>query len=118
MYGGPEETRTLDLSDANRTLSQLSYRPKYSFRTGERLALHAAYPNIIAHLSENARLFSAWCGTFCLPPEGQEILAFDMEAWYNVRKGRLTAICREAVFFPLAETQRISLLRLHPCEFT
>ena len=24
---GPEETRTLDLSDANRTLSQLSYRP-------------------------------------------------------------------------------------------
>ena len=26
-YGGPEETRTLDLSDANRTLSQLSYRP-------------------------------------------------------------------------------------------
>ena len=28
MYGGPEETRTLDLSDANRTLSQLSYRPE------------------------------------------------------------------------------------------
>ena len=27
--GGPEETRTLDLSDANRTLSQLSYRPKF-----------------------------------------------------------------------------------------
>ena len=26
-FGGPEETRTLDLSDANRTLSQLSYRP-------------------------------------------------------------------------------------------
>ena len=26
--GGPEETRTLDLSDANRTLSQLSYRPE------------------------------------------------------------------------------------------
>ncbi len=26
--GGPEETRTLDLSDANRTLSQLSYRPR------------------------------------------------------------------------------------------
>ena len=25
--GGPEEIRTLDLSDANRTLSQLSYRP-------------------------------------------------------------------------------------------
>ncbi len=28
--GGPEETRTLDLSDANRTLSQLSYRPMYA----------------------------------------------------------------------------------------
>ena len=28
VYGGPEETRTLDLSDANRTLSQLSYRPE------------------------------------------------------------------------------------------
>ena len=26
-FGGPEEIRTLDLSDANRTLSQLSYRP-------------------------------------------------------------------------------------------
>lgn len=29
LSGGPEEIRTLDLSDANRTLSQLSYRPKY-----------------------------------------------------------------------------------------
>ena len=28
FFGGPEEIRTLDLSDANRTLSQLSYRPK------------------------------------------------------------------------------------------
>ena len=27
-FGGPEEIRTLDLSDANRTLSQLSYRPE------------------------------------------------------------------------------------------
>ena len=27
LFGGPEEIRTLDLSDANRTLSQLSYRP-------------------------------------------------------------------------------------------
>ena len=26
-HGGPEEIRTLDLSDANRTLSQLSYAP-------------------------------------------------------------------------------------------
>lgn len=26
--GGPEEDRTLDLTDANRTLSQLSYGPK------------------------------------------------------------------------------------------
>ena len=29
IRGGPEEIRTLDLSDANRTLSQLSYRPGY-----------------------------------------------------------------------------------------
>ena len=27
--GGPEGIRTHDLTDANRTLSQLSYRPKY-----------------------------------------------------------------------------------------
>lgn len=27
-FGGPEEDRTLDLTDANRTLSQLSYGPK------------------------------------------------------------------------------------------
>ena len=29
FYGGPEGIRTHDLTDANRTLSQLSYRPKY-----------------------------------------------------------------------------------------
>ena len=34
MYGGPEETRTLDLSDANRTLSQLSYRPIFFVALG------------------------------------------------------------------------------------
>ena len=28
IFGGDEEDRTLDLTDANRTLSQLSYRPK------------------------------------------------------------------------------------------
>ena len=27
LFGGPRGIRTLDLSDANRTLSQLSYRP-------------------------------------------------------------------------------------------
>ena len=27
-YGGDEEDRTLDLTDANRTLSQLSYAPE------------------------------------------------------------------------------------------
>ena len=32
-YGGPEGIRTLDLSDANRTLSQLSYKPKYEIVT-------------------------------------------------------------------------------------
>ena len=37
IYGGDEEDRTLDLTDANRTLSQLSYAPKNSrceIRTG------------------------------------------------------------------------------------
>ena len=29
-YGGPEGIRTLDLSDANRTLSQLSYKPVFT----------------------------------------------------------------------------------------
>ena len=29
LFGGDEEDRTLDLTDANRTLSQLSYAPKY-----------------------------------------------------------------------------------------
>ena len=29
LLGGPGGIRTLDLSDANRTLSQLSYRPLY-----------------------------------------------------------------------------------------
>ena len=31
MFGGDEEDRTLDLTDANRTLSQLSYAPKEHF---------------------------------------------------------------------------------------
>ena len=29
LFGGDEEDRTLDLTDANRTLSQLSYAPIY-----------------------------------------------------------------------------------------
>ena len=29
-FGGPEGIRTLDLSDANRTLSQLSYKPVFT----------------------------------------------------------------------------------------
>ena len=29
LVGGDEEDRTLDLTDANRTLSQLSYAPEY-----------------------------------------------------------------------------------------
>ncbi len=29
FHGGDEEDRTLDLTDANRTLSQLSYAPEY-----------------------------------------------------------------------------------------
>ena len=30
-FGGDEEDRTLDLTDANRTLSQLSYAPMYFY---------------------------------------------------------------------------------------
>ncbi len=30
IFGGDEEDRTLDLTDANRTLSQLSYAPIYN----------------------------------------------------------------------------------------
>ena len=33
-FGGDEEDRTLDLTDANRTLSQLSYAPKYEIVVG------------------------------------------------------------------------------------
>ncbi len=32
-YGGDEEDRTLDLTDANRTLSQLSYAPNERYYT-------------------------------------------------------------------------------------
>ena len=32
FFGGDEEDRTLDLTDANRTLSQLSYAPKRFFK--------------------------------------------------------------------------------------
>ena len=43
-FGGPEGIRTLDLSDANRTLSQLSYKP-------------VMYHIIIHILPQNARDF-------------------------------------------------------------
>ncbi len=70
-FGGPEETRTLDLSDANRTLSQLSYRPKYWYfvmqtrwhrvscvkslelaRLLSQLSYRPERLNIIAHISD------------------------------------------------------------------
>ena len=66
-FGGPEGIRTLDLSDANRTLSQLSYKPKYEIVTLQyiRPALPAElqahnYPIIIHILRENARAFSGF----------------------------------------------------------
>ena len=65
--GGPEGIRTLDLSDANRTLSQLSYKPEYEvvWLRYVRLALPAElqahnYPIIIHILRENARAFSVF----------------------------------------------------------
>ena len=44
LFGGPEGIRTLDLSDANRTLSQLSYKPVFTW-----------YPAIIHVFRKNAR---------------------------------------------------------------
>ncbi len=35
MFGGDEEDRTLDLTDANRTLSQLSYAPKLIYSVAQ-----------------------------------------------------------------------------------
>ena len=67
LFGGPEGIRTLDLSDANRTLSQLSYKPEYEvvWLRYVRLALPAElqahnYPIIIHILRENARAFSGF----------------------------------------------------------
>jgi hypothetical protein len=40
--GGDEEDRTLDLTDANRTLSQLSYAPK-SIITKQQIVLYIIY---------------------------------------------------------------------------
>ena len=51
--GGPEEIRTLDLSDANRTLSQLSYRPRDSdVFAVTRKALEAEVPRLFSVLVE------------------------------------------------------------------
>ena len=51
-FGGPEETRTLDLSDANRTLSQLSYRPIFMNFFRVKLSYRPERLNIIAHISD------------------------------------------------------------------
>ena len=51
VHGGPEEIRTLDLSDANRTLSQLSYRPK-------RLTYYIRFRFILQALFRNFFFFS------------------------------------------------------------
>ena len=45
LPGGDEEDRTLDLTDANRTLSQLSYKPILSFLIGDRLLLWTVVPS-------------------------------------------------------------------------
>ena len=46
--GGPEEIRTLDLTDANRALSQLSYKPVLNFTNASILHENAAV-NIQLH---------------------------------------------------------------------
>ena len=44
LFGGPEGARTLDLTDANRTLSQLSYGPIfYNYITGDKNCKQLSY---------------------------------------------------------------------------
>ena len=54
FFGGPEGIRTHDLTDANRTLSQLSYRPKYDCRSPS-----ADYHNTLFSICEAP--FSFFC---------------------------------------------------------
>ena len=54
LFGGPEGIRTHDLTDANRTLSQLSYRPKKILKY-----LSADYHNTLFSICEPP--FSFFC---------------------------------------------------------
>ena len=54
--GGPEETRTLDLSDANRTLSQLSYRP-----------IRVIYANLLPTIVDTSPALRDWNLPACSP---------------------------------------------------
>ena len=58
LFGGPEEIRTLDLSDANRTLSQLSYRPIFYFFSIFLLLLTSKY--YTCRINSCQAFFSAW----------------------------------------------------------
>ena len=55
LSGGLEGIRTLDLSDANRTLSQLSYEPVWHYfvvfraRLADRLLSHLSYKPILRY---------------------------------------------------------------------
>ena len=62
ICGGPEETRTLDLSDANRTLSQLSYRPELhrtALKTMVKIDLHERFQGSMVHFDLHT------CGSDC-----------------------------------------------------
>ena len=62
LFGGPEETRTLDLSDANRTLSQLSYRPELhrtALKTMVKIDLHERFQDSMVHFVLHT------CGSDC-----------------------------------------------------
>ena len=65
FLGGPEGIRTLDLSDANRTLSQLSYKPEY-----EVVPLQYVRPALPAELQARIHLRTTLLYTF--PAKKQE----------------------------------------------
>ena len=59
-YGGPEGIRTLDLSDANRTLSQLSYKPMLQgvARPAQLLYTFCARMQAFSYLARKNSLYS------------------------------------------------------------
>ena len=62
--GGPGGIRTLDLSDANRTLSQLSYRPLWRAGRAD-LAVRPCALRLVYYTSFWPKCQADFCGDFC-----------------------------------------------------